>query len=94
VSFPEVASSRIMGSIFEIQTVGNTTASLLYDTHQGRVLAGRRVGAIPSLTPGMLHSFDLSVLGRGTWHFEVHLFSGSWRTIADNAGAAWSLSVP
>jgi subtilisin family serine protease len=94
VAFPVVVSQRTLGTKFEVKTQAATTASLLYDANAGRVLAGRRAGSLASLTPGRTHTFDLSTIGSGIWHFEVHLFASGWRTIADNGGSAWSITVP
>ena len=94
IPFPVVTGTSINGTRFEITTQGSTTASLLFDANPGRVMAGRRTGSLPSLTPGATHTFDLWAAGSGTWHFEVHLFSSDWRTIADNGGLPWSITVP
>jgi len=94
VTFPEVLSTRIEGATFQIKTGADTTASLLYDAHRGRLLAGKRAGSMPSLAPSRTHTFVLSALGRETSYFEVHLFSNGWRSIADNHGGAFCIVVP
>jgi subtilisin family serine protease len=91
--FPVVTGAKVMGTVFEITTQASTTASLLYDANAGRVMAGRRTGSLPSLSPGMTHRFNLTAAGSGLWHFEVHLFASGWRTIADNNGQPWSITV-
>lgn len=93
-SFPVVASATLVGMTLKVTTNDDSTASLLYDRSAGRVLAGRRQGALPSLVPAKVHVFDLTVLGPGDWFFEVHLFAAGWRTIADDDGAAWNVTVP
>ena len=93
-TFPQVVSAQLVGTQFTITTVAMTTASLIYDANAGRVLAGRRTGSLASLAQALTHRFDLTQMGTGTWHFEVHLFDADWRTIADDRGTPWTVTIP
>jgi hypothetical protein len=92
--FPRVVTTLVSGTRFTVTTQAACTASLLYDANPGRVLAGRRAGSLPSTSLSTSHTFDLVAAGPGTWHFEVHLFDGGWRTICEDQGTPFCLAVP
>lgn len=97
VQFPAISNVTVNGTVISWQTDITSTGAVRFNTHRRRLALGRASGSRTSLTPGQQHSVDLQGLPAGAYHGEILAFSTSaeeWRTVDDNQGNHFALSVP
>lgn len=96
VRFPIVSNVVVNGTVISWDTDIPTTGAARYNPHQRRLLLGRADGSRVDLNVGTHHSIDLQGLPTGTYHCEILAFTPSpdeWRTIDDNEGQHYSVTV-